>query len=403
MIHSFELKNFYSFAKPARISFEVNNKAPKNFGYVKAAFDTRVSKIEAIIGANASGKTNLLKVLPLLRWLIADSFSLSPDMPILIKPFMFGNYQNSPSELSVEFELNKQIYNYKFSLNQERIVYEELKQKNKSKERYTYKSLFKREWNNTLGKYDFNGKNFGLPKGFENTLRSNASVISVGVRFNHELSMDIRNYWLKMNTNVAEIGWVGDSTLPNTFSSYGEVLHFFNKNIQLRSKAEKLLSKFDLGLEELEIKEEVNQAGKYLDVYGVHRYKGQKKNLPFEYESSGTKQLVFLLRKLLVSLTLGGIAVIDELDASLHPEMVLALIDLFINKESNPTNAQLILSTHSLLVLNKLDKYQINFTEKSEEGLSEVWRLDEISDVRSDDNFYAKYIAGAYGGMPKLK
>ena len=98
----------------------------------------------------------------------------------------------------------------------------------------------------------------------------------------------------------------------------------------------------------------------------------------------------------------GGVAVLDEFDVNLHPEIVLSLYELFIHPETNPENAQLFFSTHSHLVLNKLDKYQIILTEKNDKGQSESWRLDGVSGVRADDNYYAKYIAGAYGAVPEL-
>jgi hypothetical protein len=83
--------------------------------------------------------------------------------------------------------------------------------------------------------------------------------------------------------------------------------------------------------------------------------------------------------------------------------MVLALFDLFVDPNTNSKNAQLLLSTHSHLILGKLDKYQIVLVEKNKDGISESWRLDEMgSDVRADDNYYAKYIAGAYGAVPKI-
>jgi predicted ATPase len=96
------------------------------------------------------------------------------------------------------------------------------------------------------------------------------------------------------------------------------------------------------------------------------------------------------------------VAVLDEFDVNLHPEMVLALFELFIQPETNPKNAQLLFSTHSHQILSKLDKYQIILTEKNDKGESESWRLDEMSGVRADDNYYSKYIAGAYGAVPKL-
>ena len=92
----------------------------------------------------------------------------------------------------------------------------------------------------------------------------------------------------------------------------------------------------------------------------------------------------------------------DEFDVNLHPEIVSTLFDLFIQPETNPYNAQLLFSSHSHRILTKLDKYQIVLTEKNEKGESEAWRLDSVSGVRADDNYYEKYITGTYGAVPKL-
>ena len=62
----------------------------------------------------------------------------------------------------------------------------------------------------------------------------------------------------------------------------------------------------------------------------------------------------------------------------------------------------MLFSTHSHLILSKLDKYQIILVEKNQNGVSESWRLDEMSGVRADDNYYSKYIAGAYGAVPRI-
>jgi AAA15 family ATPase/GTPase len=124
--------------------------------------------------------------------------------------------------------------------------------------------------------------------------------------------------------------------------------------------------------------------------------------LPIIYESSGTKQLFVLLKSILSALVNGGAVIIDEFDVNLHPEIVLSLFNLFIDPEINSNNAQLLFSTHSHLVLSRLDKYQIVLVEKNENGMSESWRLDEVTGVRADDNYFSKYIAGAYGAVPKI-
>lgn len=402
MIHSFSCKNFYSFPKKTVVSFVVNENAPDNNGYLKTPSGMRLSKAEIVIGPNASGKTNLLKIVPFLKWIILDSFNINPSAPIPIQPFMFSDLKNKPSELSVEFEINGNIYSYEFILDSKRIISENLKIKNKTKKRVTYKMLFSRNWDEVGEKYNFEGKYFDLPKGFENLLRSNASVIGSASRLNHKESQEIAKYWQQVETNVIEAGWIGDHLLLNATQQLPEVFNFYSENESLKKEAEKLLSRFDLGLAGFEIEKQKQENGFLLNIKATHLLNGQKHYLPVQYESSGTKQLFVLLKTILQVLTKGGVAILDEFDVNLHPEMVLSLFELFIQPETNPKNAQILFSTHSHLVLSKLDKYQIVLAEKNEDGASESWRLDEMSGVRADDNYYSKYIAGAYGAIPKI-
>lgn len=403
MIHSFSCKNFYSFSDLTTVSFAVNDKAPINNGYFTVLSGNRLSKIETVVGPNASGKTNLLKVLPFLKWFITDSFNIKPTAPLPVKPFMFGEQKNKPTELLADFEINGDIYTYAFILDEKKIISEELKVKNKTNQKETSKKVFSRQWNNESGKYELDDRRFNLPKEFESSMRPNASIVSIAVRFNHKESQEIFNYWQKVETNVIEAGWVGDHLLPNA-NQLLEALDFYSEsdNEIIKKEAEKLLSHFDLGLESFEIDKKKKESSLSINVKVTHSFGGQKEYLPMQYESSGTKQLFVLLKTILLVLTKGGVAVLDEFDVNLHPDMVLSLFELFIQPETNPNNAQILFSTHSLQILSKLDKYQIIFTEKNKHGVSESWRLDDISGVRADDNYYTKYIAGAYGAVPKL-
>ncbi|OGH73812.1 MAG: hypothetical protein A3C90_02415 [Candidatus Magasanikbacteria bacterium RIFCSPHIGHO2_02_FULL_51_14] len=402
MIHSFSCKNFYSFGESAEINFTVNDNAPENNGYFKTPSGVRLSKVETVIGPNASGKTNLLKVLPFLKWLIIDSFNTKPEDPIVVQPFAFGEAKDQPTELSVVFEIDDKVYAYDFMITTDRILTEKLERTTLAKEKKGTQKIFSREWNFSQNRYDFEGENFKLPKEFENLVRKNASVIGTAVRLNHEESQKIAKFWQQIETNVIEAGWIGDHLLPNSIAQLGEAFDFFSENSVLKAEAEKLLSRFDLGLEGFEIKKEKKENGFSLNVRAAHLFNGQKSYLPVQYESSGTKQLFVLLKSILQALAEGGVAVLDEFDVNLHPEMVMALFDLFIQPETNPKNAQLIMSAHSHMILSKLDKYQIILVEKNKDGISEAWRLDEVSGIRADENYYSKYIAGAYGAVPKL-
>ncbi len=404
MIRSFSCKNFYSFADESVANFTVNEKAPKKEAYIDSFASDRISKTLIVIGPNASGKTNLLKVLPFLKWLIIDSFKVDLKAKIPVRPFLFHSLEKKPTELSVEFELNSSIYNYSFSLNEDRIIYEELKIKNKTKQKLTSKTLFIREWDEKNKSYRFDDKGFGLPKGFENEnlLRNNASIISAAILLNHEGSRVIGDFWSKIEANVVEAGWLGDHPIRDNKISFLDALMFFSENEKLKATAEKLLKRFDIGLESFDIKKEKKENGVSINAKAVHYFDDQKYELPLHYESSGTRQLFILLKTILQVLANGGVAVIDELDVNLHPEMIIALFELFISSEANPNNAQIIFSTHSHRILSDLDKYQIVLVEKNERGSSEVWRLDEMKGVRADDNYYSKYIAGAYGAVPRI-
>ena len=124
--------------------------------------------------------------------------------------------------------------------------------------------------------------------------------------------------------------------------------------------------------------------------------------LPFAMESSGTQGAFILLGRLLPVLAAGGLAVIDEFENDLHPHMLEPILDLFANPATNPHRAQLLFTCHAIEVLNILHKSQVMLVEKDVNNESSAWRLDSVEGIRSDDNFYAKYMAGAYGAVPQL-
>jgi len=226
-------------------------------------------------------------------------------------------------------------------------------------------------------------------------LRKNSSILAIATRDNHKESVKISNFWKNVSTNLDVIGKIDDEA-HNIFSA----AEFFNNNPALKEKANQLLKKFDLGLKAIDIekKKETDRSASF-GLRGVH-YNDYKLDFPFE--SSGTKKLFAILKNILYALDRGGIAVLDEFDTDLYPMMSEALLEMFFSKETNPKNAQLIFSAHNPYLLNLLDKYQIAFTEKDAKGESEIWRLDKMKGVRSDDNYYVKYLSGAYGAVPDL-
>lgn len=399
MIRSFSFKNFCSFKDPVFISFEVDEKAPKSSGYITSEIGSRVSKVEGVIGPNASGKTNLLKVLPFLKWIFTDSFVGAKDKaPIPVDSFAFQKKSKTPVELCVVFEIKSNIYTYNLELNKERILSEKLVCKNKTRLKFTDKTIFIRTWNFDKKAYDFDEKKYGFPKGTFDLLRTNSSLIASAILVKHKLSLEISEYWNNLFPNVGKNGF--DESDINLMRS----LVFYSDNKHFREKIEKILAKFDLGLGTLLVeKKEDDEDTFHLRAQFSHIVDGEKYYLPIEKESSGTKRLLILFKAILRALANGGIAVLDEVDSNLHPDIVMAIVNLFLQPATNPKNAQLFFCTHSHLVLSILDKQQIILTQKTKESCcTTAWRLDENKNVRPDENIYAKYISGSYGAIPNI-
>ncbi|NJN77602.1 MAG: ATP-binding protein [Saprospiraceae bacterium] len=127
--------------------------------------------------------------------------------------------------------------------------------------------------------------------------------------------------------------------------------------------------------------------------------------LSFKEESTGTKTVLILGGLLLETLEKGGIVFIDELDTSLHTYLAKLLVMLFQNQKVNNKNAQLIFISHDTNLLDRtlLRKDQIWFTEKDEQGVTELISLQDFTDVRQNTPYEKWYLAGKFGALPNLK
>jgi hypothetical protein len=349
----------------------------------------------ACFGANASGKTNILKAVAFVKWLFCDSWDLAHNAAIPILPFQFSDEQKQ-TVLKVIFGLKGKKYTYEISLDQERIFFEKLSMAGVTKPYIILERVF--DENNKAYSINFHKDWFSseMQKMLESTARQNSPIIASASRSNHELSVEIVNYFSRYQFNVTIMGHVPAE------NQEGNALQHFSQDPALKEIAVEYLKKFDTGLTGLTIEPAVktDETGISMAVFGIH---GDKK-LPYFFESSGTRNLAVNLHLLLPVLKNGGVAIIDELDANLHPLILSEIVATFISPSLNPLNAQLFFSSHTPSILNELDKQQILLTEKNEDGASVVWLLSDMKsqDSRSGSNYYAKYMAGSYGGIPKL-
>ncbi|MDF1644051.1 MAG: AAA family ATPase [Pseudomonadales bacterium] len=395
MIIQLKFSNFYSFAEETSLSFKLGKKPSSSAFDIEVSPTLRLNKVAAVIGANGSGKTQLIKPLAFLSWFICNSFLGSdPETATPYQPHALK--RDEPTKFEITFINKGTEYRYKLELNQGHVSHESLHQKTS----HLFSYIFSRDLDND-NNYKYKQQKFGFPASKATKIRSNASLISAAHNYDVELATSFVKYFdcYVYNINVRGRHHFDHSTLL-------ESAEFFQKHDQLHSRMEELMCGFDLGLCSIDISEADAQdqrgnKSKIFVPFGIHTSGNAEFTLPFFEESSGTQSAFVLLRRILPVLENGGVAVIDEIDNDLHPHMLPHIIELFKFEHTNPHQAQIIFTCHTPEILNLLKKHQIYLVEKQEQQ-SEAWRLDEVIGLRSDDNLSAKYMAGALSAIPNL-
>ena len=347
----------------------------------------------AVIGPNGSGKTALLKPVVFADWFITQSFQIQPDANIPIASHFAESTQPSEFEFLVDYD--NRLWRYVLRCNQQRVLHEALYQK---KERFGY--VFVRDWDESNKNYFVKQQDFGMTPLEAKKVRQNASLISTAAQYGVPLAVELASHSVISNVNA-----LGRRTLDE--SAVLNAAEYFSLYPNQAANMSKLLSTWDLGLSKVELKQvsaptNEDPMRSIWVPFGLHQLKKGAVSLPFALESSGTQGAFVLLSLLLQALENGGIAVIDEFENDLHPHMIEPILNLFANPSINTKNAQLIFTCHAIEVLNLINKSQVILVEKNRLCESSVSRLDNIVGIRNDDNFYAKYMAGAYGAIPSF-
>ena len=393
-IHALTVQNFQSIREPVSLSLVLNKNAPDDHRSLLTVDGLRLTKALAVLGANGSGKTTVIKSLAFLHWFVAHSFQLPHDAPIPVSPHFCAPQE--PTTLELEFSLADKRYRYRVVLSPERVYQESLH----VHQQRGFGYLFTRVWNPGEAQYKIKQQNFGLTHKEAAKVRPNASLISTAAQFDVALAQQLTQLNISANVNVLGRQGVDHSRLY-------DVARVYAQDEGLRQRMAGILASWDLGLADVRIeKRQINQAdGRAEEVFvpvGVHRVQGQDHPLLMVNESSGTQGAFVLLAHILPVLASGGVVLLDEMEADLHPHMLTPILDLFFSPKSNPFGAQLIFTSHSMEVLGQLHKGQVLLVEKDADCNTQAWRLDSVKGVRADDNLYAKYMAGAYGGVPQL-
>lgn len=377
-------------------------KDSKSFTMSAPGVDQFVLPSLAIYGANASGKTNVLKSLRFMALAVADSHrSWKPGEPIGRQPF---SENGSPSLHEIDFLLLGVRYCYGFRLNDAAILEEWL---------YAYPRGKKQTWfHRHAGRpMIFSAKLTGPNKAIEILMRKDSLFLSTAAQNNHELLMPI--YLWVSNLRLAVIGLGGRALNdPSNFNVTPLLCddHAFKASVsQLVRQAD--LGIADIAVEEVDFPESVRRSftavtselPKNRRLRLVHQLGKDSAKFDEDMESTGTLAYLWVLGPILHALNRGAVLCIDELESSLHPLLASQLVRLFNEKSTNSKGAQLIFNTHdaTLLDLANLRRDQIWFTEKSEEGTSHLYPLTDFK-PRLNENLRSGYLQGRYGAIPFL-
>jgi hypothetical protein len=374
---------------------------------------SRFLRSAAVYGANAAGKTNLLKALQYMQSVVVGSAVAAPAATHQFMPFKFiRSMHSAPSEFQITFVQNGTRYEYGFAIDASRIVEEWLMEYAHSRGR----EIFSRSFDKRTEKYKWKFGSFlrGQRSVWRESTRPNALFLSTATQLNSAQLLPVYEWFQKRLVVI-----VGQSTMNQSLT------------IQLLDRPggkEKLLPflrEADLGIADVKIKREAMPQGvgammllgsafieqspggaapNLVTVTFSHvGDDGREVPLDFIDESAGTQVLFRDAGAWLNVFENGEVLIVDEIDTSLHPLLVRFLVRRFHSREGNPKNAQLVFNTHNTTLLSQdlFRRDQIWFVEKDNVGGSRLYPLTDFK-PRLDERLEAAYLRGRYGALPIL-
>lgn len=420
MFVEFKAKNFASIKE--EITFSAVVKLTKTSQHLKDNLipfvegkNLYLAKALVLYGANASGKSNVLQAFVFLFDLVLDSRNWDTSKKIKRMPFMLDSEsKNKSTKLSVKFIKNSHLYKYILEFDDKKIIYECLYCSGKNNFTGKLKRVFERKFSDSFNNdYD---KSL-IKKRFIDEIKYNRAYLSVAGHANDTDVLDAYN-WFKENT----IDLTNRVKLFNY--TIRKLYDLKNNETQLNSFEtfmNNLVSKADVSIEKYKCKYESEDTIKKMfpqdifdnndrlksdlikhfsvNIFSVHK---NGIELPFGWESEGTKTLFNLSGCTYDAIIGNKLLVIDEIE-SLHPELLKHLI---ISFNKNSKKAQMIFTCHDPILLDSkiMAKEQIWFTQKNYEGsFTELYSLKDIHGVRGEVNYAKEYMKGVFGAYPFIE
>lgn len=391
MILEFCVSNFLSIKDDLKLSFVATtlkeSLSEPNDVIRISGMGLALVRSAVIYGANASGKTNVLKAIAFYRHFIMDSFKNSQaGESIDVENFRLNaSTVHEPTTMEATFAVGEYLYRYGFEVDQKAIHAEWLYRRMNRKRAKEVEIFYREEKTTTVHAKSPLIQDLVNKK----MVRGNALLLSTVAQFNESTAVDI-------------LHWLSDT------------------QVLFCSEDEKMWSQAVRNLDDEKIRERIVRFAKYADlgiesiaridnrIMSSHRQyddEGREtSSVAFSFngnESEGTIKYFSLAFPIIDALDNGKRLVVDELDSKLHPLLVRKIVTLFNSAETNPKGAQLLFTTHDTFLLSAglFRRDQVWFTQKDNFGATEAYSLAEYR-VRGSSPFERDYLQGKFGATP---
>lgn len=419
---SFTVENVRSYSSEVHLSLLGTRLASpgvvRNLEIAGSLTPVNVLPVAGIFGANASGKSTLLRAMADMRNVVVNSFRSGDSGARMERyPFLLGGPKERPSRFAVELVVQGVRWQYGFVIDDSHVL-----------EEYAYHFprgrqalVFRRE--QAAGLIDFGPPFRSSGRTLAPLMRDNALLLSVAGAAD-DSSIGPLYSWFRGNLRLM------DSTNrdPRIVATANSI-----QSSETRSRVLALLKAADLGISDLERvvpdlepeqAERIRRAVRILaddenatsDINMVHfmgvlirlHHMGNHGPIAIdpEQESQGTQVWLGMVGPVLGALSVGETILADELDTSLHPHLVQEIVTLFQDRETNPRCAQLIFNAHDTSILGNgsrrtVGRDQVWFTEKDASGSTTLYPLSDFR-PKNDEAVERRYLQGRYGGTPVL-
>lgn len=420
MLLAFRVENSRSFREEAELSMLgtrlSDDDVVREVPWREGGRPINVLPVAGIFGANASGKSNFLKAIHDMRALVMRSFKRgTPGEEIERHPYLLGaDGGRAPTSYEVDLVLGGVRHEYGFRIDSHAVLEEWAR----SYPRGRAVQLFHRVGEDVHLGTEQRAKGRATVE----ILRSNALFLSTAAATSHPLLLPLFE-WFERNLIYADV----ESRHARQLLT-ADLLEQDEHRDQVLS----LLQEADLGITEVNRQlidpDLKGKLEKFIDIFGLDQMREEAgEDGPFEMpdlkqvqlkhrscdgeielenseESRGTMVWFGLIGLVVEALKEGSLLLADELEASLHPTLVKALVMLFQSERSNPNRAQLVFNSHQVTLMGDsgegpLGRDQIWFTEKSEDGSTRLYPLTDLG-PRKGEATGRRYLKGRYGATP---